>query len=234
VQKTDVSSTDGAIAALQSANHEARYLGWQALHKEQGKAERALGRLWRSNKPENRARAWNLLVRIKGKEREYIKAAVSDKQPEIRALPLKYARSENIDAVPIVKQLINDSSKQVLRECALSLHRNTTPEAAELWATLAQKHDGKDRWYLEALGIGAATQDNKFFDAWLQKVDDKWNTPAGRDIVWRVRSTKAPAMLVKLIQDSSTPKEERDRYIRALDFIKGPEKDAALVQLLAP
>jgi hypothetical protein len=122
----------------------------------------------------------------------------------------------------------------VLRECALSLHRNTSSEAPELWATLAQKHDGKDRWYLEALGIGAATQDDKMMDAWLKKVDGNWNTPAGRDIVWRLRSKKSPELLVKIIQDSKTPKEERDRYIRALDFIKGPEKDAALVQLLAP
>ena len=234
VSKPDVSSTEGAIAALQSPNHESRYLAWQSLHKMQGKAEPALRRLWQSDKPEMRARAWHLLVRIDGKEREYFNAAISDKQAEIRALPLKYMRAENKDPIPVVKRLVKDSSKQVLRECALSLHRNSSSEAPDLWATLAQKHDGKDRWYLEALGIGAATQDDRFFDAWLQKVGDDWNTPAGRDIVWRIRSKKAPAMLVKIIQDDETPKEERDRYIRALDFIKGPERDAALVQLLAP
>ena len=70
-------------------------------------------------------------------------------------------------------------------------------------------------------------------DAWLSKVGDNWNTPAGRDIIWRLRSKKSPGLLVKIIQDPKTSKEERDRYIRALDFTKGPEKDAALVQLLA-
>jgi hypothetical protein len=39
-------------------------------------------------------------------------------------------------------------------------------------------------------------------------------------------------MIVKIIQDKSTSKDDRDKYFRALDFIKGPEKDAALVQLL--
>jgi hypothetical protein len=70
-------------------------------------------------------------------------------------------------------------------------------------------------------------------DAWLNKVGDKWDTAAGRDIVWRLRSKKSPALLVKIIQNPETKKEERDRYIRALDFLKGPEKEAALIQLLA-
>jgi hypothetical protein len=234
VTKPDLSNVAAGIKALQSPNLESRYLAWQGLHKMQAQAEPELKKLWQSDKPEIRARAWNLLVRIPGRDQEYINAALSDKQAEIRALPLKYLRAENKDAIPVVKRLANDSSKQVLRECALSLHRNASAEAPELWAALAQKHDGKDRWYLEALGIGAATQDDKMMDAWLKKVGDNWNTPAGRDIVWRLRSKKSPALLVKIIQDSSTPNEERDRYIRALDFIKGSEKDAALVQLLAP
>ena len=29
------------------------------------------------------------------------------------------------------------------------------------------------------------------FDAWLAKVGGNWNTPAGRDIIWRLRSAKA-------------------------------------------
>ena len=37
---------------------------------------------------------------------------------------------------------------------------------------------------------------------------------------------------VKIIQDKNTSQDDKDRFMRALDFIKGPEKDAALVQLL--
>ena len=47
------------------------------------------------------------------------------------------------------------------------------------------------------------------------------------------RSAKAPAYLVKLIKDKNTPGQERDRYLRALDFIRGPERDAALIELLS-
>ena len=38
-------------------------------------------------------------------------------------------------------------------------------------------------------------------------------------------------MLVKLINDKSLSAKERDRYFRSLDFITGPEKDAAVAEL---
>src|SRR5688572_18747936 len=66
--KPDVSNVAGAIKALQSPNLESRYLAWQSLNKMQAQAEPALKKLWESNKSEERARAWNLLVRIPGRE----------------------------------------------------------------------------------------------------------------------------------------------------------------------
>ena len=83
-----------------------------------------------------------------------------------------------------------------------------------------------------ALGIGADRQEDKYFEAWLALVGSGWNTPVGRDIIWRSRSTKAPALLAKIISDPATPEAERPRYFRALDFIKGPEKDAAVAGLI--
>ena len=61
---------------------------------------------------------------------------------------------------------------------------------AELWAELARQHDGKDRWYLEALGIGADGSGTLYLDAWLKAVGDRWNSPAGRDVVWRSRASQ--------------------------------------------
>jgi len=233
VPKIDLTSTEGAVKALQSPNNATRYLAWQKLHQSPEKTERELQTLWKNNDEYLRARAWNLLVRIPGKEEKYLNAAMKDKSPDVRALALRYMRVENKDAVPIIKKLSKDSSPEVLRECALSLHLNKNTDAADLWANLAQKYDGKDRWYLEALGIGAFQQDDRFFEAWLKVVGNNWNTPAGRGIIWRSRSTKAPDYMVKIIQDKNTSKEEREHFFRALDFIKGPEKEAAMLQLIS-
>ena len=66
----------------------------------------------------------------------------------------------------------------------------------------------------------------------MNAVSNNWNTAAGRDIVWRMRAKKVPALLVKLITDKGTSAPDREHYLRALDFIKGPEREAALVELI--
>jgi len=232
VPKFSVETPESAAAALGSPNLSTRHLAWTALSKQGAAAEKALLDLWNGNDLNLRARAWHLLARVEGREAHYLELASIDKNEDIRALVPRHLMSANKNAVPWVARMVKDSSPLVRRECAVALYLNKEAKAADLWAELALQHDGKDRWYLEALGIGAFQQDDRFFAAWLAKVGDNWNTPAGRDIVWRTRSVKAPAMLVKLIADKSIPEKEKQRYFRALDFISGPEKEAALVELL--
>jgi hypothetical protein len=231
VPKLDLASVGGCVAALQSPNQARRYAAWTKLHDMQGKAENDLSKLWKDGDARMRARAVHLLARIKGSEKKYVEQALNDSDSDLRITGLRIARELKLDVVPYVKQLARDPSAQVRRESAIALRHNPSPEAPKLWAQLATQHDGKDRWYLEALGIGADRQWDKFFDAWLAEAGDKWNTPAGRDIIWRSRSRRSPAMLVKLINDKSLSAKERDRYFRSLDFITGPEKDAAVAEL---
>ena len=125
-----------------------------------------------------------------------------------------------------------DTSPLVRRECAIALRHNTSLKSPALWAQLAQQHDGKDRWYLEALGIAADRQEDACFSAWLEAVGNNWNTPAGRDIIWRSRSTKSPALIAKIATDKAATADDRERFIRALDFVpKCKEKDDALAAI---
>ncbi|MEW6303146.1 MAG: PVC-type heme-binding CxxCH protein [Verrucomicrobiota bacterium] len=230
--KFDFTSAGGCAAALQSPNLAARYLAWTKLHELQGQAERELLKLWNGSDARMRARALHLLARIKGSEQKYLGQALRDKDADIRITGLRIARERKLDVIPYVKQLAQDPSPQVRRECALALRHHTSPEAPALWAQLARQHDGKDRWYLEALGIGADRQEAKYLAAWLEAVGNDWNTPAGRDILWRSRGVNALPYLVKIVTDKNTPEAERPRYLRALDFFpKSPEKDAALVEI---
>lgn len=231
VPKIDVKTIDGAVAALKSPNMEARYLGWTELNRLQEKAEEPLARLWNDNDPRLRARALHLLTRIKGRAEKYVSAAIDDRDFDIRITGLRIGRSLGMEVTPLVKHLVNDSSAQVRRECAIALRHNKSAEAPALWTRLAQQHDGKDRWYLEALGIGADKQEDRFFSAWLTAVGSRWNTPVGRDIVWRSRSPKAAALLAKIVTSKDVSEAEKPRYVRALDYIKGPEKEAALAEI---
>lgn len=233
VPKLDLKSARGAVTGLESPNIATRYLAWTALRDMGAKAEGELNNVWNGDEPRMRARALQLLARIKGRESKYVSAAIHDKSSDLRITGLRIAAETDIDVIPLVKQLVNDPSAQVRRECAIALRHSNSPAAPALWATLARQHDGNDRWYLEALGIGADKNEDAYFDAWLDAVGNNWNTPAGRDIVWRSRAKKCPELLVKIISDKNTPADERPRYLRALDFLEGPEKEKALVDLLS-
>ncbi|MDE0578004.1 MAG: hypothetical protein OSB39_13740, partial [Opitutales bacterium] len=231
--KVDVASVDGAIAALKSPNEATRYLAWHALHKQGIKAENSLQKLFADSNPRYRARALWLLGKTKGRGQHYVDLAIKDSDSDIRIVGLRLARQlSDVDALKVVENLVGDKSAQVRRECAIALRHTKTDQAAKLWAELASRHDGEDRWYLEALGLSSDLNADPCFSAWLAKVGDKWNTSAGRDIIWRVRSKAAPSYLAKILKDKKTPAESHPRYVRALDFHSGPEKDKALEALL--
>jgi len=233
IPKYDLKTAAGAIEALQNPNLSVRYLAWTALHEMQAGAESDLRKLYESSDdPRMRARALHLLARIDGKTQQYVDAALADKDPDIRITGLRIARQEKLDVLPLVKKLVKDPSPQVRRECAIALRGNTSSEAAQLWAELALQHDGADRWYLEALGIGMHGQEDAFFDAWLQRIGDNWNTPAGRDIIWRSRAKAAAPLLARIILDKATDAKAALRYFRAFDFHRGDEKQAPLLELL--
>ena len=137
----------------------------------------------------------------------------------------------NLSLIPHLQALVGDASPQVRREVAVALHGQKDPAVPAIWAKLAAQHDGKDRWYLEALGIGADGQWDACLDAYLAQAGEPWTTEPGRDIIWRSRSSKTPGLLVKVVK--AAPEKEQPRYIRAMDFQKdGPEKQKALDAIL--
>jgi putative heme-binding domain-containing protein len=146
------------------------------------------------------------------------------------------ARSERINTEELEKdallvaKVLKDSSPAVRRQIAIALHG--MPDTEKIWTALAMQHDGKDRWYLEALGIGAAGKDDACLDTWLAAVGTQWNTPAGRDIIWRLRAAKSAEYLARIIVDKSVAPEEKPRFVRAFDFLPASsQKSQALITI---
>lgn len=235
IPKENYSTPEGAITALQNANLSVRYHAFTTLQSMGTEAVPALEKLWNDENanPRMRARVFWVLIKMKNANaQQYIQQAIKSNNPDLRITGLRAARELNADVVNVVKQLVNDSDAQVRRECAIALHHNKSAEAPELWATLAMQHDGKDRWYLEALGIGADKQWNAFFKAYLNQVKDPLQSAASRDIVWRARTDEAVPYLARLASDKNVPVQNRLRYFRAFDFNTGPAKSSYLVKMI--
>lgn len=232
--KVDVSTTDGAIEALQSPNMDIRYAGWQKLHELGKKAEKPLAKLYKSSdNPRMQARALWLLSKL-DKGSKYLETALKSDNSDLRITALRAARELKTDVTPYVRQLVNDSNPQVRRECAIALHLSKSAEAPALWAQLASQYDGNDRWYLEALGIGAEANWDSYYAAWVKQMNnDPLANAGGRDIVWRARTKESVPLLAKLAGDPSVDLNQRLRYFRAFDFNPGAtEKSNALLSIL--
>ncbi|MDR3711577.1 MAG: c-type cytochrome [Puia sp.] len=232
VPALDLGTPEGAIKALQSPNLSTRYLAWEKLHGWGEQAIPVLENLYHSDNSRFRARALWLLTKIPSKAPQAISDALKDKDENIRITALRAALEIHADTIAIVKTLVNDSSPAVRREAVIALRHNSSAEAAGLWASFAVQYDGKDRWYLEALGIAADRQWDADFAAWMKLVNNNWNTATGRDIVWRARTDAALPLLAEIIGNPANDPQQNLKYFRAFDFHRGPEKQKVLLSLL--
>lgn len=211
----DLSNAAGAIEALKSPNAATRYLAYQKLLELGEEIEVKLRVSLKSELPHERARALWVYGKLPMKAEDGVKMALSDIDPKVRQAGIRMAREWKLPILPIVARMANDNDAGVLRECAIALRDNKDAQAAILWGTLARKYDGKDRWYLEALGIGADGNWDACLDAFKgSQVDDK----VRRDIIWRSRGSSTPALLTELITSKTTPEDELPRLFRAFDF----------------
>jgi putative membrane-bound dehydrogenase-like protein len=234
IPKVDVSTVDGAIAALKSPNLVARYVAWTALHEMGAQAEPALMAMFKSDpNPRLRARALWLLSKSNSESaREALSGALKpgdDSTEDLRVVAVRAIRQlKNIGT--ILPSGIEQSAP-LRRELAIQLHHKSGPASDNIWAQLAKHHDASDRWHLEALGIGADDRWETRLGTYLVLVPNAISTDAGRDIIWRSRAKQTPFLVAQILAQSSVTAELAPRYLRAFDFLTGQEKNDALIQL---
>ena len=213
-------------------NMATRYLGWTSLKSLGASAEPRLQELYRSDNPRMKARALWLLSQL-DKGDSYLEDAFSSDNEDIRITALRSARAYNS---PVLMNLlaggVEDPSVQVRREVAIALRTQENHEVPKLLAGLVESYPGGDPWYLEALGIGSALKASEVFDMWQKSTKLATDSDRYREIVWRLRTDQAVAVLGKLIVDPQTQDVERRKYFRALDFQPADSRDQVLVSIL--
>jgi len=235
VPEFDFSTVQGALEALCNPNYAVRYLAFTAL---QQKAEQALPLLERmartDENPRFRARALWVLGKLSGGEQRAVRMALQDADPNLRVVGIRLSRQLAMPFVPLWREFLSkEKDLHVLRQCAIALRHNSEPGAAELWAELALRYPGDDRWYLEALGIGADGQWDAFLAAWLARAGEgAIASQAGRDIVWRSRAQQTAHLLGQIIRQGSDAAGPLDRYFRAMDFQPQEQRQEVLQKLL--
>ncbi len=228
----DFETARGCAKALRSPNRDARYTAWMRLRDIGPEGEDAVSELMADADPKMRARAMWWLGKNGTRGEATVREAASDDDANVRVAAIRLAQQINVCVSERLTFLSDDPSPAVRRELALALRHDDSPSMPAVWASLAARYDGRDRWLLEALGIGASRRAEECWDAWCAAVGDDWNTPPGRDVVWRLRAPGAAEKLVELIGDPKVAIEEKDRYFRAIEYFPALVRDQVLQRLL--
>lgn len=231
VPKFDFSSAAGAVAALHNPSLSVRYLAWEAIQKQGQLSVAPLKKMAAESNPRIRARALWALGKLPDQGKAAVDMALSDQDANVRMTGIRLARQLNMAVADYASKVVKDSSPQVRRELAIALRFDKSTEMPKLWTALAQQHDGKDRWYLEALGIGADLRADECFATYMTEPTS--NAKARRDIVWRSRAAAAATEVAKLLASSDLPEDEVQRMLRTLDFHSKDNSDKAMQTLLA-
>ncbi len=234
--KLDLSTTKGQLAALKSPNMATRYLAYTHL-KGSPDAETALAATFATeHNPRFRARALWLLATMPDAA-SHIAIALKDKDENIRITAFRAARQAGLDVIAIADALADDSSPAVRREVALAMNYQPSDKAVPILVKLADQYDGEDRWYLEALGIGAIGKEDALLAAWEQSGTNKSGKP-GEMIRWRLKKEPpAPIVLDEKIQSVTqwwvaAPFESTGTDALAINF--GPDSRPATIDPNAP
>jgi putative heme-binding domain-containing protein len=145
--------------------------------------------MWRQSDPVLQARSLWLLGALGELGRAPVEEALRHSDPRFRILGLRVLRAQSGDVAAELKALLSDPSPQVRREVALALRELPDGAALEPLVALSRQYDGRDRWYLEALGIGARGRENLLYPR-LREAFPGW-TPLLGELLWEFRPSDA-------------------------------------------
>jgi putative heme-binding domain-containing protein len=242
VPKLDLTSPGGLTAALASPNQSTQFVARTALIAQGASAAAALLRMWHQNDPYLRARSLWILGTLGTAGTAAIQEALHDRDPRFRVLGLRVARQNGANMLELTKPVLHDESPQVRREIALVL-RDANPalmlppylykdqsqpsaEWLDAMTQLASQFDGKDRWYLEAMGIAARGREDALYAK--LKSERTLSSVAFSQIVWELRPKSALPDLVATLNNASASLPERTTALESLGAMQWPEAARAL------
>jgi putative membrane-bound dehydrogenase-like protein len=245
--KVDLESKEGLTAALASPNRAVCYMAMAKLRAL--KLEDALAVLQPAAKQQEnvwlRARAlWQMgRLRVSGSS-YWLGDVYSGDDHRFRQLVVRIQK-DCFDTTPDAfishanlngrDDVAKDPSPAVRREALLALRDVDPQKARTMILDLARRYDGKDRFYLEAIGIAVGHHDKARRNVILADFDKQfpeWNDKVA-DLVWELRPPQLLPALEKRAADPGLSPAQRGRVIDILAAYDDKDAGRTLLKMLA-
>lgn len=232
--KLSLKTTKGQIEALLSPAINVRNSGFVLLAAQGSKAIKDVKKLLTATNPYHRARAIWLLSNMGPEGVATVEGLLKDNDPNLRIAAFRALREAKPDITAYATQLSKDASAAVRREVAVALRDLPLDKTQEIITALAEQYDGKDRYYLEALGQAALGKEEALYPVLNTKLGGdplKWS-PAFSGIVWRLHPKAALSALKQRAASAQLSAEERKRAIVAIGFVNDQQAADAMQELM--
>ena len=236
VPKVDLSSTEGCVAALKSPANNVRWAGFDKLKKDGAASYDAVVKVLEDSNPYVSARAIWLLPYLGEKGMAKLDALIASKDAKVRLTAFRAVRRADTDALPYAKKLASDESPLVRAEAAMEMRYRSWDEAKDVLIAVAKGYDGKDRSYLESLGLGAGHHTEQLWSALKEEMKqgeaEAWSDTFAR-LTWRLMPEAAVSGLAERAKDSGLSDAARKLAVDSIAFINAKESADALISLAA-
>lgn len=234
--KIDLTKMEGAVLALKSPAVNVRSLGYQKLKAAGASAYDAVAKVLDDPNPYVASRAIWLMPYLGEKGRAKLNALMTGDNAANRLTAFRAIRRTDglIDDLPYARRLANDPAPEVRVEAAQAMRTRSFDEARDVLVAVASQYDGKDRSYLESLGIGAGHNTEALWKAVGQKMKPgepaQWSDTFAR-LTWRLMPEAAVASLKVRATAANLSEEQHKLAVDSIAFIKSKESADALMDL---
>lgn len=244
VPKLDLNTVEGQIAALKSPAVNVRVSGFNRLKAAGAKAVPAVAALLDEGDSFIAARAAWLLAQMGDEGIAKVKPLLESKNATQRLVAYRALRRANHDVLMMAIKMAGDSDAAVRREVALTVRDMPASRCGPILVQLAHLFDGKDRTYLEALGLGSEGKESELYSVLTTGHAEGWKTfetLAGKDsaawsdafawIAWRLHPPEAVNDFKARALNDKLSKDQRQLMLTALAFTKSAEAAGAMIEL---
>ena len=230
--KFDEKTIDGLITALKSPAVNVRGMGFAGLKAQGEKAIPAVAALLSDADQYIAARAIWLIAQLGPAGVAKVQPLLKDKDDSKRLIAYRALRRANIEPVKMAAAMVGDASAGIRREVALTLRDVPAADSVATLVQVAKAFDGKDRAYLDALGIGSFGKEKEVYAALAKDAGapEAWSDGMGW-IAWRLGAVESVAALKTRALSAKISNQQRKLAMDGLAFIQDKSAATAMVEL---
>lgn len=254
VPKVNLATKEGIFAAFASPNQATRFMAVSSINGMSGEQAREIMNVgFKTAPPYMKARMfWTITYPFQKEAKEEDRkpnaggyAMMLDDEERKTMMPMLFRLDRDLTGQKIVRLLTENPDKlgEYLKDLDLNTHgrrellltvKDTEVKVAKpIIYALAKHYDGKDRFYLEAIGIavGHDPKRRQIILADFAKHFPEWNEKVA-GLVWELRPPGMMPVLAKRLVDAKIPAVQRAQIVDILAASEDKDAGASLLKVL--